>query len=147
MNSAIKFKLQPCIYVQSACTTVDSAAALLLLSACVERMTKKLCASCAVFCFPSSYSLQPLSFLFYSSLHPCALILLDNIKIAPAREKKRTSNPPTTKKRAWLLPIVSPRPASQQRWRQVYIYTLVLKPARNRAGHVKWNVLLLRIDA
>lgn len=96
-------------------------------------MTKKLCASCAVFCFPSdSYSLQPLFLiLFFSSPVPCALILLDNIKIAPAREeeKKRTSNPSTTKERAWLLPIVSPRPASSSGGGGRYIYTSTIASA------------------
>lgn len=126
LNSAIQFKLQPCTYIQC---IQQLTRLLLLLSACVERMTKKLCASCAVFCFPSdSYSLQPLFLiLFFSSPVPCALILLDNIKIAPAREeeKKRTSNPSTTKERAWLLPIVSPRPASSSSGgggRYIYIH-------------------------
>lgn len=123
MNSAIQFKLQPCIYVQSACTTVDSAAA--ALGVCRKNDKEALRFVCSLLFSLLLFIATPFFFLFYSSLHPCALILLDNIKIAPAREKKRISNPPPRpKKERGCCPSSAPgQLASQQQRRQVYIYT------------------------
>lgn len=60
--------------------------------------------------------------------------------------RKELLTPPRPKKERGCCPSSAPgQLASSSGGR--YIYTLVLKPARNRAGHVKWNVLLLRIDA